>query len=345
MAVPDSAKRSALVLLGYSAISFGYFGARLLPHPGRVLLGSGRDPEIFVWSFAWWPHAISEWTNPLVSHAIYAPEGYNLAWTTSVPALAVAFAPLTVPFGPVVSYNAAAVMLPALAAWTAYLLCRHLTGSTWASLVGGYLFGFSSYMLGQELQGHLHMTGVFVVPLVVLALVRYCQGELDRRGLGWRLGALLALQLWISTELALTMTLALALGLLLAFWRMRAVRPRLRSALTPIAIGYGFALLVASPLLAHALLGLPSRSFTAPDGASTDAVNLVLPTEVNGLEGSWVRSFTAGLNTTESALYLGLPTLLIVVLFAWRERRPRAGAVRTAVDRCAPSCAPSRAQR
>jgi hypothetical protein len=41
------------VLLGYGAISFAYFGARLLPHPGRALLGSGQDPQIFVWSFAW----------------------------------------------------------------------------------------------------------------------------------------------------------------------------------------------------------------------------------------------------------------------------------------------------
>ena len=251
-----SAKRNVLVLLGYGAVSFAYFGARLLPHPGRVLLGQGQDPQIFVWSFAWWPHALGHGTNPLVSHAIYATDGYNLAWTTSVPAIAVAFTPLTALFGPVVSFNVAAVLLPALAAWTAFLLCRELTASTWASLVGGYLFGFSSYVLGQQLQAHLHVTAVFLVPLVVLVLVRFLRGELDRRGLAWRLGALLGLQLWISTEVALTLTLALAAGLALGFWRMKATRARLRSALAPIAAGYGIALLVAAPLLVYALLGL-----------------------------------------------------------------------------------------
>ena len=36
-----------LVLLGYAAISFGYFGWRLLPHPGRVVAGFGSDTDIF----------------------------------------------------------------------------------------------------------------------------------------------------------------------------------------------------------------------------------------------------------------------------------------------------------
>ncbi len=108
------------------------------------MLGSGRDPEIFVWSFAWWQHALATGQNPFVSHAVYAPDGINLAWATSVPGLAIPFVPLTWLFGPVASYNVAALLLPAAAAWTAFLLCRYLTGALWPSLVGGYLFGFSA---------------------------------------------------------------------------------------------------------------------------------------------------------------------------------------------------------
>ena len=122
------ARTNALVLLGYAAVSFAYFGWRLAAHPGRYILGSGRDPQIFVWSFAWWPHAIETWQNPFFTHAIYAPTGINLAWATTVPGLALAFWPLTQAFGPTVSYNLAALAMPALSAWTAYLLCRHLTG-------------------------------------------------------------------------------------------------------------------------------------------------------------------------------------------------------------------------
>ena len=77
--------RNALVALAYVAVSFGYFGVRIVAHPGRLLVGYGRDPEIFVWSFAWWQHALATWQNPFYSHAIYAPVGINLAWRPPSP--------------------------------------------------------------------------------------------------------------------------------------------------------------------------------------------------------------------------------------------------------------------
>ena len=77
-------------------------------------------------------------------------------------------APLTSLVGPAATYNAAAVALPALAAWTAYLLCRRVTARLWPSVAGGYVFGFSSYVLGQQF-GHLHMTAVLLVPVVALS--------------------------------------------------------------------------------------------------------------------------------------------------------------------------------
>src|SRR5438128_8971041 len=206
-------RRTSLAALGlYVAVSFAYFGLRLLPHPGNSYVGDQVDPQIFIWSIGWWPHAILHGQNPIVTHAIWAPTGVNLAWATSVPGLAIPLTPVTLLFGPVVAYDTAAVLLPALAAWTAFLLCRRVTGATAPSVVGGYLFGFSSYMLGQEL-GHLHMTSVFLVPLVALVVLRYVDGTLDARGLVVRLGPLLALQLLFSTELVFTVTLALACSL------------------------------------------------------------------------------------------------------------------------------------
>ena len=231
-----SARASAAVLAGFTAISFLFFGLRLVSHPGRAILGSGRDPQIFIWSFAWWPHAIGDGENPFVSHAIYAPDGINLAWATTVPGLALAFAPVTILFGPVVAYNLAALLMPALAAWTAYLLCRYLTGSLWASVAGGYLFGFSAYMLGQQL-AHLHMTAVFLLPLVALTVVRFVREELDGRGLAWRLGVLLGLQFWLSTELFFTAILALGVALVLAFGLVPAVATATAGARAPAARG------------------------------------------------------------------------------------------------------------
>ena len=275
-------KRDVPVLMAYVAISFAYFGWRLLPHPGRAIVGSGPDPLIFVWAFAWWPHAILGWTNPFVSHALFAPAGVNLAWATSVPGLAIPFAPLTLLAGPVASYNTAAVLLPALAAWAAYRLCSALTGSLWASLVGGYLYGFSSYVLAHQLQGHLNLNGEFVVPLLALALLRRLRGELDDRRFALRFGPLLALQLAISTEIALTLTLALVAVLALAWLLVSSSRPQLRALARPIAAGYAVAACAAAPLIAYILLGFKSQAFTGAQDSGTDLVNLVVPTASTG---------------------------------------------------------------
>ena len=84
--------------------------------------------------------------------------------------------------------------MPALAAWTAFLLCRYLTRSLWPSIVGGYLFGFSSYLLAQDgYGGHLNLGAVFLLPLIVLAILRYLDGRLDARGLVLRLAPLVRL--------------------------------------------------------------------------------------------------------------------------------------------------------
>ena len=67
--------------------------------------------------------------NPLGTQLVYVPDGYNLAWSTPVPGLSIPLAPVTLLFGPVVTWNVVALLAPALSAWTAFLLCRHLTGA------------------------------------------------------------------------------------------------------------------------------------------------------------------------------------------------------------------------
>src|SRR5712671_1717163 len=211
----------------YACASCFYFGYPVVRHPGRDLIGTGVDVDLFTWMLGWWPHAILHWQNPIVTHAIWAPQGVNLAWTTSVPGLALLVAPVTLIAGPVVAYNLLAVALPALAAWTAFLLCRYLTRSFWPSLAGGYLFGFSSYELGQT-EGHLHLTSIFLLPLVVLVLLRFLDGSLSRRRTVVWLGLLLALQLSFSFEITLMLTTAIVIGLLVAFGTAPGLRPRLR---------------------------------------------------------------------------------------------------------------------
>ncbi len=313
-------RTSLIALAGYVLVSFLYFGVFVAGHPGRSFVGRMIDPEVHIWSLAWWPHAILHGQNPFVTDAIWAPAGFNLAWTTTVPGLAVILAPLTLLAGPVAAFNVAAVLMPALAAWTAFLLCRFLTRSAWAALAGGYLFGFSSYMLGQE-RGHLHMTVVFLVPLIALVVLRRLRGELGNRGFVVRLGVLLALQLWLSTEIVFTLSLALLVSFALGYALVPEVRWRLTRMLVPVGLAYCLAGALGSPLLYFALTSLPAQPLNLPGVYVADLLNFVTPTDLVAAGGYGHPERFPG-NISEQGAYLGLPALAIVVLFAvrrWRE--------------------------
>ena len=314
---------SLVVLVGYAAVSCAYFGIRLGSHPGRYLVGDNRDPQIFVWSFAWWRHALAAWENPFVTRVIYAPHGIDLAWATTVPLLTLPAAPVTALFGPDVAYNLAMLLAPALSAFTAYLLCRYLTRSLWASLVGGYIFGFSSYALGQEAGAHLNMAAAFLVPLIALATVRYLRADLDGRGFAWRLGALFGLQLWLSTELAATAAIALAASLVLAFFLVPSTRVRLRPLARPLFGAVAVAAALAAPLVYYLVTDFRSGSFNPPSSYDGDLVNFFVPTQLIWAGGSRLLSHSQrfAANLAEQGSYLGLPTLVIVVWYGIAGRR------------------------
>jgi hypothetical protein len=309
------------VLLGYAATSYAFLGVRITSHPGRGIVGSGQDSQIFVWSFGWWAHALSTWQNPFFTHAIYAPGGINLAWTSSAPGLALVFVPLTLLVGPTAAYNVAALLMPALAAWTAYFLCLHVTRRVWPAIVGGYVFGFSSYMVAVDL-GHLHLAAVFLLPLSALVLVRFVEGSLSGVGLAWRLGVLLGAEFWLSTEVLFTLTLVLLVALPLAYWLVRPARPRLRALPVPLLGAYGIGALVTGPLGVYALLDVQTGQLNEPTRFSADVLNFVIPTRLIGAGGGALTGISGRFPATiaEQGAYLGWPVLVIVGWFAWRER-------------------------
>ncbi len=325
---PVRGRSSLFVFVGYALLAVLFFGTRVLLHPGRDYVGGlTTDPQVFIWSLAWWPHALLHGVNPFVSKEVWAPIGVNLAWAQTAPALAVALAPVTLLAGPVVSYNVAAVLMPALAAWTAFLLCRRLTGgAVWPSLVGGYLFGFSTYVVAGTL-AHVQTTAVFVVPLVALVILQFVDGEIRGRVLAFRLGLLLALQAFLETEILFTITLALAVGLMLAAIFVPSRRPRFVSMLAPVAGAYVLAGVLASPLLYYLAAGKSAGSQQpGNDTFVGDALNFVVPTHVEAL-GWWAvqlaHHFPA--NDAERGTYIGLPALLIVALFARSRWRTQGG--------------------
>ncbi len=318
---------SAAALAGYALTSFLFVGIRPLVEGGHQFIGYGYDPQIFIWSFAWWPHAILSGHNPFLTHAVWAPYGVNLTWSTTVPGLALLFSPLTLTAGPIVAYDVAAVVLPALCAWTAFLLARYLTGAFWPSVVGGYLFGFSSWVFAEnDYGGHINLGAVFLLPLIALVILRFLDGRMGGPGLVIRLGPTLALQALFSTEVAFSALLIIAGGLALGFAIVPERRRAIVSMVPSLLVSAGLAALLISPFLYFLLSGGVRGGFYAsPDDFDLDFANLFVPTKLTLAGGTLLGGVSSRFidNLPEQGAYLGLPTLLIGALYVRERSRSR----------------------
>lgn len=330
-AIDRRSVQAAVALALYLLVSLLFFGIPILRDIRHSYVGLGRpelgtgftDPSVYMWSLVWWPHALTHGMNPLFTHLVWAPQGADLAWTTSVPGASLLAWPVTAWFGPVVAYDVWMLLAPALAGFTAYLLCRHVTVAFWPSLVGGYLFGFSSYELA-EMTAHLNLSLIFPVPLAVLLVLLRMEGRLKPLPFAGLLAGTLALQFSFSPEILFTLTLFGGLVGLLAL----ALFPQARQRLVQTAGWTGVSYVVAAAVLTPFVLALADGSVFVPSAwqsrYATDLLNLVVPTSVAllappGTQGIAAR-FSAGLS--EESAFVG-PLLLVVALFAVRAGRTR----------------------
>ena len=319
-------KRLAAAGLLYLLLSLLFFGA--VGNYGHMYLGWGLDPIQFIWFLNWWPWAIAHGLNPFVSYYVWYPHGFNLTWATSMPSAALLMWPLTWLAGAVVSYNVLSLVAPALAAWAGFLLARYLTRDTPASFIGGYLFGFSSYELG-EMLGHLNLDTIFVVPLVVLLVVQRIRGDLSRPWFVAALALAMFAQLGFSSELLATTCFfgAITWAIFLAF-ATQEERRRLWTVAREIIFAAGIMVVVAAPFLYFLMQNradVPSQIHD-PAAFSNDPLNYFLPYEIlPGRTLFWTNPLPALHPYRDNAgydAYLGIP-LIVILILQLRELRRR----------------------
>ena len=295
-----------------------------LAHLGSVSpSGLPGDPAQYTWAFVWFPHALFNGLSLLHTKAMWAPEGMNLAGATAVPLLSFVAAPVTYLWGPIVSYNLYAIIAPVTAAGAVYLLCRHITRSPWAALLGGAFFGFGTYEVAQ-LAGHLHLFVIFCPPLVALSVIQFLDGSIGRRRFGIQLCVLLLVQFLIALEVFFTMSVIGALGLILAWvFGDGELRARLRSALVPIAVAYAVTLVLMSWYIV-ALVGATAYAKDAGRFYPTDLLSMITPMPYTWFGATNFASISARFVAPgEDDLYIGVPMLLVLVGYLGaRWRRP-----------------------
>jgi hypothetical protein len=333
LAMPRSLKPSAWTAFAlYLALSWTIFGRSLAGHFSDRLIGLGPDPALFVFFLAWWHYVAINHLNPFMAHVIWAPNGFNLAWSTFVPLAGIFAAPITQWFGVVPAYNASMLLCPALSALTAFILCRRICARFWPALAGGYVFGFSAYMLSHML-GHLTLVMEFFPPLAVYLVMRRIEGDLSACRFTMLLALVLIGQIGSSLEILATMTIFGGVAILVRWYLSgRELRSRIVALGIPITCAYVIAALFASPYLYYFFVSGPPGMATnlATIGAATPA-NLAVPSPVNALGiWRWMRALSSGQNLYETSGYVGLPMLLLVWSLArsrWREARVKLAVV------------------
>lgn len=321
--VLGSVRQLGLAFGIYSLASVVLFGRDVVRSPAATVVGDdGADKTLYLWSLEWWPWAIRRGHNPLNVDVAWLPHGFDFGLGTGGAGLALAAAPLTALAGPIPTYNVLILLAPALAATSAFLLARRVTGAFWPSLVGGWIFGLSSYETGRIL-GHLPLASVALVPLVPYLVLRRQQRDLSRRAFAPVLAAVIAAQFLIVTQILFSLVILGACAAIVAIliFGAAAVRVTIRDSALALAV----ALFVISPLVLYALLSDAAAPLRSPFSESADILNYVVPTRRTWIRPPGSAEITDRFTATgaEQGAYLSLPLLALAVLALQRRPLPR----------------------
>jgi hypothetical protein len=267
--------------------------------------------------------ALSTMHNPFFTDAMNLPSGVNLMSNTSMPLLAVLFAPLTLGLGPLLTYNLLIAAAPVATAAAMMLCLRRIGVGRSASAVGGAAFGFGPAIV-QSMLGHLSMALACLLPVLVWLNLQAWRTDRSRR-YGLALGAVATVQLLIGEEILFQAAVAtLVVAIVLAVSRPAAFRATWPGALR----AYAWALTVFLPLAAYPLytrLFGPLRVHGSPfwvDFFSADLTSFTKSSEL-----VWHAPATLPDGAPEHLSFIGRPLLItcvVVIVVRFADLRVRA---------------------
>ncbi|MEH0842045.1 hypothetical protein V6U81_06590 [Micromonospora sp. CPCC 205711] len=210
----------------------------------RVSSHLPTDHSWFEWLFSHGAYSLRHLENPLFSARQNAPDGVNMMANTSLLGMTLPLAPVTLLFGPQVTYALYLGGALAATAGTSYwMLSRHLVRSRAAAFVGGAFLGFAPGIV-HHANGQPNFVSNFLLPVIVARVLRLGRPGRWRRD-GVALGLLVAYQIFINEEMLLLTALGcLAVVLAYAVQRPRAARERAGGFLASLGVGGGLALLL-----------------------------------------------------------------------------------------------------
>lgn len=300
---------------------------RVWGDPSGRWLGAAGDPQAFLWWIEWFPHALREGLNPLRPTVLQHPLGTNALWNTSIIFPSLLFAPVTVLFGPLVTWNLLMALAPVFSALVAMAAIRRFTERGLSAAIGGLVYGFSPYMV-VKMDGHPNLLIMVFPPLALICLHElFIRQRRPPVVVGALFGLAATAQLLTGEELLLTTAIVCGLTTVVVAVLHRAeLRDRWRVGARGLAVAAVVALSTSAPFLGYQFAG-PQVAGCCLDNLSQyvlDAETLVVPSSYQLLHtdgmleiaGSW-RGFN------ESNGYIGVPLIAVLtVAVAALRRRP-----------------------
>ena len=308
---------------GYLLVAFAVFG-RLWADPSRrYLIDGGQDQTQWEWFFAVTARAVTHLDNPFFTTLQNFPGGVNLMANTVMLGVSVPLTPVTLAFGPSVTW--ALVLTLGLggsaAAWYR-LLHRHLGVSQAAAAVGGGFCGFAPPIISHA-NAHPNFVVLAVIPFMIGRLIRLARGQGRPVRDGTVLGLLTAYQIYLGEEVLLLT----ATGLVVFAAAYTVFHPAAaRAAAGQLAAGIGVAITVFLPFTTYALVwqffGAQSYDGLVHHPSGNDVTALTAFAR-QSLGGHQAVPGPLDASPTEQNAFFGWPlVVLAVALVAWLRRDP-----------------------
>ncbi|CAM3243334.1 Glycosyltransferase [Prescottella defluvii] len=297
------------------------------------LVRSGQDQAMWEWFFAVTAHSLANFENPLSSTLQNYPLGVNLMANTSMFGVSIPLAPITLLFGPTVTFTLALTLgLAGTATAWYWVLSRHVVQSRFAAAVGGVVCGFAPAMISHT-NGHPNFVALFLLPFIALLVIRLGSGERPIRN-GIILGLAVAYQIFLGEEPLLIYSIAFVIfGIVYGASRPAAAIAAARRGFKGLCVGGAVALAIVAIPLWWQFLG-PQSYRSIEHGPVGNDLNAFTHFPTQSLAGDPESAAGLSMNATEENAFFGWPLLLLTAMSAvwlWRLPMARAAAATAAV--------------
>ncbi|NUK75041.1 glycosyltransferase family 2 protein [Streptomyces lunaelactis] len=290
------------------------------------LVDAGQDQNQWQWFFAVTADNVAHLRNPLFTTLQGYPDGVNLMANTVMLGLSVPLTPVTLLFGPSVTWALVLTLgLAATATAWYWLIARRLVRNRWAAALGGAFAAFAPPMISHG-NAHPNFLVLFMIPVIIDRALRLCEAGRGGRTVvrdGVLLGLFATYQIFLGEE----PLLLAVMGMLLFALSYALARPDVaRAAWRPLLRGLGVAAVVCLPLVAFPLgwqfFGPQSYKSVLHGDNMGNSPLAFLEFAGRSLAGSDEGADPLAFNRTEQNAFYGWPLIALaaaIVVRLWRS--------------------------